>query len=216
MAWKIAALATAVLTSIPIAAAGQDAGHDTQRPALIVRTYNTYGLPFEDLQSARVLVDTIFGHVGVDVLWVDCWSRDPESAGIPTECLQPRRANEIMVRLLGAMAAPDKPLVSMGSALVNLQERPPYLATVFVDRVRLVARGANIDFRELLGRAIAHEIGHLLLNTNSHADQGLMRAVWSRAELGQNDPTHWIFRHDEAGIIRMAAASRAGRRSTMD
>jgi hypothetical protein len=216
MAWKIVALATAVATSIPIVAAGQDSRHDTQPPALIVRTYNTYGLPFEDLQSARVLVNTIFGDVGVNVLWIDCWSKDPEAAGVPTESLQPRRANEIMVRLIGAMVVPDKLLVSMGSALVDLQKRSSYLATVFVDLVGLVARGAKIDFRQLLGRAIAHEIGHLLLNTNSHADQGLMRAVWSRAELGQNDPTHWIFHQDEAATIRVAAANRTRGRSTMD
>jgi hypothetical protein len=216
MGSKIPVLLAAMVVAMPIAAVGQDTRHDRHRPGLIVRTYDSYGVPFEDLQSARVFVDTIFGDAGVDVRWVDCWSKDREAAGIPTECLQPRGAHEVMLRLLGARAVPDRPLVLLGSALVNLQKRPSYLATVFVDLVEFVAGSAKMPFCRLLGRAIAHEIGHLLLNTNRHADQGLMRAVWSRAEIGQNDPADWVFRHDEAATIRAAAANRARGRSTMD
>ncbi len=35
----------------------------------------------------------------------------------------------------------------------------------------------------ILGHAAAHEIGHLLLGSNSHSPQGLMRARWSRQDL---------------------------------
>ena len=35
----------------------------------------------------------------------------------------------------------------------------------------------------LLGTVIAHELGHLLLSTNSHSTFGLMRANWSGKEL---------------------------------
>lgn len=46
-------------------------------------------------------------------------------------------------------------------------------------------RVALLDYRELrdyrlglvLGRAVAHEIGHYLLQSNAHADRGLMRAT---------------------------------------
>jgi hypothetical protein len=32
------------------------------------------------------------------------------------------------------------------------------------------------DFRQVLGRVIAHEVGHLVLPVYSHSDQGIMRA----------------------------------------
>jgi len=215
MCWKTVGQAAALVLAIPMTVAGRDFIRDEHRPALIVRMYNSYGVPSEDLWAAQVHVHAIFGDAGIDVLWMDCWPKDDaEAAGAPTECLQALGTNEVALRLLGTIVAPDKPFVSMGFALVKLQKRPPYLATVFVDLVALVARGANIDFRALLGRAIAHEIGHLLLNTNGHADQGLMRAVWSRAELGQNDPADWVFRQDEAATLREAAANRGG--PTMD
>lgn len=86
--------------------------------------------------------------------------------------------------------------------------RGPYLATVYADLVTGVARGAGIDARELLGRAIAHEIGHLLLGTNQHASAGLMRAVWSRVELRRDKATDWHFLDSEAGSMRAAIAVR--------
>ena len=35
----------------------------------------------------------------------------------------------------------------------------------------------------ILGHAMAHELGHLLLGTNSHSASGLMRAHWTREDL---------------------------------
>jgi hypothetical protein len=57
------------------------------------------------------------------------------------------------------------------------------LATIYVERVRWLARSARADVETLLGRTIAHELGHLLLATNAHGSHGLMRAVWSAAEV---------------------------------
>lgn len=214
MCWKTVGQAAALVLVIPMTVAARNVTRDEHRPALTVRMFNSYGASSEDLWAAQGHVHAILGDAGIEVLWMDCWPKDAEAAGAPAECLQPLGENEVALRLLGTIAAPDKRFVSMGFALVKLRERPPYLATVFVDLVALVARGANIGFRALLGRAIAHEIGHLLLNTNSHADQGLMRAVWSRAELRQNEPADWVFRQDEAATLRNAAANRG--RSTMD
>ena len=66
--------------------------------------------------------------------------------------------------------------------------------------------------RELLGRAIAHEIGHLLLDTNQHASTGLMRATWSRSELRRDKPADWHFLGDEADTMRTALATRQAAR----
>ena len=41
--------------------------------------------------------------------------------------------------------------------------------------------GANVS--NMLGHVIAHELGHLLLGSNSHATSGIMRSRWQAAEL---------------------------------
>jgi len=37
----------------------------------------------------------------------------------------------------------------------------------------------------ILGDAMAHELGHLLLGTNSHSESGLMRARWDQGNLAK-------------------------------
>jgi hypothetical protein len=67
------------------------------------------------------------------------------------------------------------------------------MATIFHEQVRSVARRSGVDNAELLGRALAHEIGHLLLRARAHSPSGLMRGVWSLEELTQNRREDWLF-----------------------
>jgi hypothetical protein len=61
-----------------------------------------------------------------------------------------------------------------------------------------IMNGAGGDFRKgiLLGRVVAHELGHALLQTTSHSDTGLMRAVF-----GANDALS-----DADGVTDLTAA----------
>jgi len=72
-----------------------------------------------------------------------------------------------------------------------------------------MARDAGIDSAELLGRTMAHEVGHLLLGTNQHGPHGLMRASWSGADLRRNRATQWLFDGQEAEAMRQGLARRA-------
>jgi hypothetical protein len=54
---------------------------------------------------------------------------------------------------------------------------------VFYDQVQELAVDKRLSVSRILGSAITHELGHLLLGANSHSRRGLMRAVWSRQEL---------------------------------
>jgi predicted Zn-dependent protease len=71
------------------------------------------------------------------------------------------------------------------------------MATVFHDQVEAVARRTGVARSELLGRALAHEIGHLLLGVRGHSRTGLMRAVWTDDELTRDRPEDWMFTSDD-------------------
>ena len=86
---------------------------------------------------------------------------------------------------------------SLGFVLVDVNERRGSLATVYSDRGAALSRRAGVDAAELLGRAIAHEIGHLLLGTDRHGSRGLMRASWSGADLRRNLATDWLLLNKE-------------------
>ncbi len=179
--------------------------------SLSIRVFNNDGVPADDLLAARSYVNAIFSDAGVNLSWMDCWHRDGEPVNAPAECRQPPGAHELTLRLQATNHSDGERFVSMGFSLVNLEEGAPFLATVFVDLVGSISRRAAVDFRLLLGRAIAHEIGHLLLNSSRHPDRGLMRADWSRAELRRNNPADWRFLEDEIPAIRSSAMIRNSR-----
>jgi hypothetical protein len=45
-----------------------------------------------------------------------------------------------------------------------------------------MARKWRIGVGEILGAAIAHEVGHLLLGADAHSAYGVMQAAWSRPQ----------------------------------
>ena len=59
---------------------------------------------------------------------------------------------------------------------------------------------------------MAHEIGHLLLGTNAHSGTGLMREIWTLAELTRNRAQDWIFSGAQRETLREARL--LGRRVT--
>jgi hypothetical protein len=84
------------------------------------------------------------------------------------------------------------------------------LATIYINRVEDSARHAGADVALLLGRAIAHEVGHLILRTNAHGEAGLMRAIWTDQEIARNQPADWVFASPDRRQLR-AALQRTGR-----
>jgi hypothetical protein len=174
---------------------------------IIIRSYNNFGVPAADLAAARLNAEAALRHAGVNIVWADCWVGGEQPAPAYSRCEQPV-GGDIVLRLQKTSAIDRSKFVSMGFSLVGALDVAPYLATVYVDRVESVARGAGIDARRLLGLAIAHEVGHVLLNSNTHAQSGLMRADWSRSELRRQDATSWHFLDDEAADVHEAVLNR--------
>lgn len=177
---------------------------------ILIRSYNNFGVPAPDLAAARQQAEAILQDAGVNVVWEDCWVGGPRPAA-SSRCEEPV-GGDIVLRLQKTAGSDRSKFVSMGFSLVGTPGAAPFLATVYVDRVASVARGAGIDARRVLGLAIAHEIGHVLLDSNSHAASGLMRADWSRIELRRTDRAAWAFLQAEVAYLRSSAEERQNRR----
>ena len=54
---------------------------------------------------------------------------------------------------------------------------------VFKDRALQIAHKRHQDVAQVLGYAIAHEMGHVLLPRPAHTAQGIMRAEWNGDDL---------------------------------
>jgi hypothetical protein len=215
MEWKNVAMLAVVVLGVAGPAASQtvpsrngdveDAGR--LRSEIVVRTFNNFGVSDDDLRAARIDAADILNNAGIDVTWMDCWYLDTAPSDAPLACRDGLGANEIILRLQKAKEVPGRRYVSLGFSLVG-NEGLPFLATVYPDLVQSIAHSAGVDSREVLGRAIAHEIGHILLNTNGHPNTGLMRAAWSRSELRRNVAEDWQFLDLETHVMRDAIARR--------
>jgi hypothetical protein len=144
---------------------------------LVVRLYDAYGVPASELETARAKGGTILGDGGIDVTWLAC------------PCDGQVKPAELIVRLTAASGTSEPD--SLGFSYVDVARRSGTLATVFADRARTRAQEAHVSSGELLGRAMAHEIVHLLLGTTQHDSRGLMRRRWTVIELQKNRPWDW-------------------------
>ncbi len=151
----------------------------------------------------RQVAGSVLAAAGIQLTWLAC---DPgfEAAGCPA----PLERHELALRLVRLPAPDAGGTVTLGYSLINPLDRPGALATIYVDRASRLAGQGALDLPTVLGRAAAHEIGHLLLGTNRHSNVGVMRATWSPADLLRNRPGDWAFTVEEADRLQRALMQR--------
>jgi hypothetical protein len=81
------------------------------------------------------------------------------------------------------------------------------LATIFFDRVELVAKGRPVA--SVLGNVIGHEIGHLMLGSNAHSSTGIMTPHWSREFLKLAGQGLLHFTPEQCERLRQSVSARA-------
>jgi len=186
------------------------AEHAIAHSRLSVRIYDTGMMPAADQTVALRAAAGVLAAAGIDATWLPC-----EREAAPSICDRPLGPGELSDRFVKLPAAPSAHgQLQLGYSLVDTRVHEGSLATVFVDRVEWLAGQAGADSATLLGFAVAHEIGHLLLGTNAHGTSGLMRALWSRAEIQRADVNDWLFSNAEASTMRASLEQRNGLRSS--
>jgi hypothetical protein len=172
---------------------------------LAIRVYNVFRVPAHQIRSAHRTATAIFEKAGVRLAaWRECRIDS-------VSCTEPLHSNEVVMRIIPTPAAWANP-GALGFSYVPAPT-PSWLSTVFADHIAEVATRSGIEAGMLLGRAVAHEVGHLLLGSASHSEGGLMRANWADSSLKRNLPVDWLFSPREASRMRadVIARSRATR-----
>jgi hypothetical protein len=161
---------------------------------LVVRMYGYAGLAGDEMAAARETASAILRIAGVEILWRDC----------STGCAELLRPHEVLLRIVAA--PPSSPPESLGCSVVDVERRTGVLSTVYADRIVQAAHRTGTDVGRLAGRAIAHELGHLLLGTSRHSSAGLMRALWADHELQRELASDWTWRPED--LAQLARAQR--------
>jgi hypothetical protein len=163
---------------------------------VVVRVYDANGALAGTnrvaLDQARKTLET----AAVDVIWRQCQRA-------PSPCDAPMAPGELAIRIVRAPVTGDyRGSLPLGDAFIDTRGGNAVLATIYFDRVVWLAREAGADVRVLLARAIAHELGHLLLANAAHGPIGLMRAQWSQDEVRRGHSRDWSFVARELEAIR--------------
>ncbi len=169
--------------------------------SLLVRIYDSVGVLTSELATALRTTHEILRRADLAVDWVQCRARR-DGAGAAV-CDQPLSSGDVVVRLIEGSDKESGERRALGYSLFDANGISGF-ATVYVDRVDWLARRAQYPRAPLLGRAIAHEIGHLLLRSNAHTQNGLMREVWTAEQVVRNRREDWTFSSDQNGDLRNA------------
>jgi hypothetical protein len=176
-----------------------------------VRVYDNTGATEAERRPSLVIAASIVSAASVELVWRTC--AEPATPASPAEtkhrsaCQLPLAPGELAVRIMRSGAVEDgtRRELPLGDAMINSQTGSGVLATVYIDRVNWMAERAGVDAHALLGRAIAHELGHLLMATAAHGPNGLMRPVWSQSEVRRRQIDDWVFRPREIAAIKARA-----------
>ena len=167
-----------------------------------------YGVGESQMTIARETFRAILEPAGIAADWRNCGAVAARAPSSPS-CDHSLELREVVVRLVAS--GQSSPSRVLGFSSVGIQQGVGSLATVLVDRVEVMADRTQSEAGKLLGRVVAHEVGHLLLGTAAHSATGLMRAHWNDEEARRDHPMDWLLSWADARQVRQALIDRPKR-----
>ena len=152
-----------------------------------IQLSNTAGAPQWILAFAQKLVAGVYERAGVEVVW---------EGG--TEAAADVQLTIILTRRLPVTSIKNGDVLAIAIAPPGGRGR---LAYVVWPRVEAFAHAKRVPVARVLGRVIAHELGHLLLGHNAHSEEGIMRAQWNSADFAGID-NQAVFSPEQSARIR--------------
>jgi hypothetical protein len=186
------------------------------QPDLTVRVYDYMGVSDNTLSNAESVARRIFQRAGIEAEWVRCATEREAERWYPG-CRKPKGAWDLILHVVprameGGLVGPK----AMGFAAPVGEGETASHAWVFFHRVRQTAAQSqrssrNVSQDTLLGHVMAHEIGHLLLGPNQHAQRGVMRPYWRAEDFREMETGCLVFESEQAKSLRAKLRQREGR-----
>jgi hypothetical protein len=176
----------------------------TEAP-LTIFIYDRAHVGSKTLIHAERLASQIFERAGVETQWTTQSVSDRAallnafSAATDKGCAQPLDSAILRLEIL-PHAPPGFSPQALGYALPCAKSGVQ--ATVYADRVETVSRASLAMFYRVLGHALAHEIGHVLLRSRGHDETGLMKGVWAKSDWQRAAVSTLPFTKAQARVMR--------------
>lgn len=191
----VALMLTLSLLSIsPALARTTQEGKPNLDLSFTVLVYNNAQVSPKILTKAADQAKKIFRSSGLEMVWVHFVPDQP----ISQEMLD---RVDCVVRIL-PQARSMLNQSATGEALPCTLGEVACFANVFFDRVKDKASLGALSQDGLLAHAIAHELGHHLLGSDSHFSVGIMRPSWGSEDMRRMAKGDLLFRPEQATLMK--------------
>lgn len=195
--------AIAAMVMLGLNGPGRAALADSAGLTLQVRIDDRAAVSDAILRSAKAVATRIYWNIDVSLVWIEPAAAAPHArAGRETRIVPDDTATlRIIIVAPGLAERIHADPKALGVAADDARQSG-HVAYVFYDRVRMLSARYEQHGGAILGHVMAHELGHLLLPYDTHAESGLMRVDWSREDLEHAAHGLLLFTPREAALIR--------------
>lgn len=189
--------ATNLWSKVP--GSGKGRGEAEESARVTISVYNDAEVPADVLGRAEEQAGQIFLHAGIEVFWLNCpvLAVSEDASRACREAIFPEHLHLRIVRRSTGLKGE-----AMGISF-QAEDGSGCYADLFYEPMEQLHRSQGTDVANLLGHVAAHEIGHLLLGSKSHAVAGIMHAHWTVEELTSGKMERLVFSEQES--LRMKA-----------
>ena len=187
-------------------------------PTVTIHVRNYARVDQQTLAQAELVASGIFRKAGVEARWIDM-VLPTENSTIDSSTHSTFTVGDVQLAICPDFMAKrfNLPEDAMGLAPGTGPNRGAIY--VFDGKVSaltwsIVAANSRrevswfITKGQVLGHAIAHELGHLLLNQEGHSPLGIMRGEWGYAEMRDASRGELLFTPKQAGVLQIEVRRR--------
>jgi hypothetical protein len=164
----------------PLASAQMPPASTPLGSEMTISVHDYASVPAKLLSAAEEQAREIYRRAGLETVWLNC---SPILEKIEPKSCYFSDATHLTLKIIPhALNAQVRDRLDVLGTAYPDDEGVGYFAYVFYDRVQELVKRQSLGCA-LLADVMAHEIGHLMLGSNSHSVSGIMCAHWNYEEL---------------------------------
>lgn len=178
-----------------------------------VHVYDSAAVSPGTLASAVNVSGSVLAAAGIPIEWhTSAAERSEDSKASRPSVFAPGTPDRRGCLTLSIVrrAPPEASVEALGFVMPNGQSSPGI--TIFYDRIQRIAMqgvSVNASVSQILGYAMAHEIGHVLLKSTQHSAKGIMRGPWTQLEFDRMAKGWLGFTTQQSAVMRQRACRQA-------
>src|SRR5262249_18472862 len=143
--------------------------------------------PSRTLAEAERMSSEVFREAGITLLWVGCGGVDKKSLE-SSACAQVSDPLHLVLKVVPeSMAARLRQPPRVFGLAVEAD------AFIFFGRIQMFSAIEGVSETVILGHAMAHEVGHMVLRQHNHSPSGIMMKTFRKDALQRAEKGHLLF-----------------------